>query len=736
LTSAIADVPAPTVPRGPSTPLVALVALLVAAAAALQPVRPIGAAAVAVLLGAVGHGLLGTTTASWPGALRLGVALAVPYAALGAVALAAADVGAFGPEVLATAALALVAATWRTARGAASRVAPGTLVVLALVGAGAATIPAYAFDLGGRDAGHYVLTSERLRDEGRMTVRPDPVVEDGLRRFGGTGQLGLDRDRPLPGLFVTRGGDLVPHGYHLAPAAMAAGATVTGGGGQWVITLGGVIVVLLVGALAQLLVRPARRRLAGGVAMALMASNAALVYFSRYPMTEVVAATTLLGGGVLGAVALRGGGRRAAAAAGLLLGSAALVRPDAWPLLVVGPLLASVLARRRSGAATWLAIGFVPAVAYAAARAALVTDGYTAENVARVVDVVGGVAIVVAIAIATTAVVVGAALRARRPPPAPAPRWVVGVARVARSRPSRRAAAVVVAVVGTSVALAPPTEGLEIFATYATPPTVLLVTAGVVAALLGLVRPPRSALAAAPIVIAGVIALAFVSGRPQVVVADQYWTARRYLPAALPVTVALAGATVAWLWSAIEAARVTRRLRGVVASVLGASVVVALGLSMWAARPAVTVTEYDGVPEQVDRIDALIDRAAGPGGRPLVLVGPDDTAWAALGPALASRGRAVVTTGPGGLTATPPRLELGDPTLLRWLHAVARTRPVLVVAAGASIRSLFDGAVDADARLVGRATLSIRHVDRRVGGPPRGEGVDATTLAIVRLWGP
>ncbi|MGE4428697.1 MAG: hypothetical protein AB7G37_19760, partial [Solirubrobacteraceae bacterium] len=728
--------------RSLPTGIVAAVALLLVAVAALQPVRPVGAAAVVVLLGTLGHGVLGAPTAGWPGPLRLGTALAVPYVGFGAVALAAADLGAFGPVVLAAVALLLVAVTVRTARGPAARIAPATLLTLALIGAGTATIPAYAFDLGGRDAGHYVLTGERLREEGRITVRLDPGVAEALARFGSQGHLGLDRNRPLPGLFVTRGGDLVPHGYHLAPAAMASGATVTGGGGQWVITLGGVIVVLLAAALAQLLVRPAQRRLAGGVALALMAANAALIYFSRYPMTEVVAATAVVGGGVLGAVAVRGGSARVALASGLLLGLAPLVRPDAWPLIVAAPLVALLLARRRSAATWWLAVGFVPAVAYATARAVFVTDGYTAENVGRVVDVVGGVQIVVAIAAVAVGAVIAAAWWAWRHP-ARTVRTAIedGSAGIPVGLPValRRLLALLVAVAGLVVALVPPTEGLEIFVTYATVPAVLLVTAGLVAVLLGVVTVPRTAVAAVPVLVLGAVALALVSGRPQVVVADQYWTARRYLPAALPVTVALASATLALLWGATRPAGAAAmpwigRARPLVAVGLGVVVAGALGLSLWAAGPAITVTEYDGVPEQVDRIDALIDRAADPGSSPLILAGPDDTAWTALGPALAARGRAVMTTAPGALAATPPRLEIADPRLVRWLRAQADRRPVLVLASGASIRRLFDGTIDARATLVDRATLSVRHVDRRVGGPPRGESTDTTTVSVVRLW--
>lgn len=705
------------------TRVAAPVALVAAVLAAQLPVRPLGAAAVAVLVGLAGHGLVGSATGRLPWAARTGVAVGAGFLVAVVPLLGLADAGWFGPLGVAAVGL-LLALCAAAGPGRARRVGALPVVLLALAGATAATIPAYAFDVGGRDAGFYVMTSQHLRAEGALDLPLDADVRAGLERTGGT--LGVADDRPLPGFFVrdsdARGTvSIVPHGYHLTPAAMAGGATVTGGGGQWVITLLGGVLALLAAGAAALLVRPGLRTAATIAAGALLAGNAALIYFSRYPMTEVPSGVVLLTAGLAAAAALRGAGPRAAVLAGAALGAAPLVRPDAWPLLVVAPVAALLLLRADRASARGFAAGLVPLVAVAALRALTASRGYTLETIGYVLGGVSPTAVVLALAIGAA----GSSAATALAPAVLVRRALDRVGSAVDGVRVRRATAVVVIVAAVVEAVHPPALGLEILQEYATRPGVLLAGAGVAGLLLSPAEDRRRLVPLLPLLALAVVALALVARDPQVLVPDQYWTARRYLPVALPVGAALGGLAVALAWGARRRGR-----PGPAVAVLAALLTVgALAGSLSDARQAITTVEFDGVPERVEQIDALIT-----GDDPLVLMGPGYTAWGVLGPALELRqDRDVVMLRAAGDDDAQRVATLDDPVFSRWLGGVARRRAVYLVTANVPPFGIASNAADVRPQSVGSVNLPITQIDQRVGGPPTGHRTQTDLIAVYRL---
>lgn len=699
--------------------------MLLALVASLTPVRPFGAAAVAVLLGVAGHGLVGAATGRLPWAARGGVAVGAGFLTAAVPLLALADAGWFGGLGVAVVGLLLVLAGC-SGSGPARRVGALPVVLLALAGAGAATLPAYAFDVGGRDAGFYVMTSHHLQDDGGLRMTLDADVREGMDRAA-PGTLGIDDDVPLPGFFV-RESDvrgtvaIVPHGYHLTPAVMAGGGTVTGGGGQWVITLLGGVLVLLAAGAAALLVRPGLRVAASVAAGALLAADAALIYFSRYPMTEVPSGVVLLTAGLAAAAALRGAGPRAAVLAGAALGAAPLVRPDAWPLLVVAPVAALLLLHRDRAAARAFTGGLVPLTALAGLRALTASREYTDETIGYVLGGVSPAAIVLALAVGSA----GAALAIAAVVPAPLVRRVLdGAHRRADGERTRRLLAAVVLLAALVVAVHPPSLGLEILRTYATPPGILLAGAGVAGLLLTAPPERRRLLPLLPLLALAVVALALVARSPQVLVPDQYWTARRYLPVALPVGAALAGLAVALAWGVRGRGRRGRAL-AVATPILA---VTALALSLSDARQAIGTTEFDGVPARVAEIDGLLQ-----GDDPLVVVGPGYTSWGIVGPALRLRqDRDVVMLRSARDGADDRTATLDDPRLSRWLSDVARRRPVYLVTANVAPFRIATNAAELRPETVGQVSLPITQIEQRVGGPPRRHDTTTDLVAVSRL---
>lgn len=708
--------------------LVAIVALLVAAVASLTPVRPLGAAAVAVLVGVAGHGLLGRATGALPWAARSGLQVGAGVLVAVVPLLALADAGRFGPVGVALVGVLLVGAS-AAGGGRARRVGATSVVLLALAGAVAATIPAYAFDLGGRDAGFYVLTSEHLRSDGGLEIPVDPDVRDGVARDA-RGTLGIDDEKPIAGFFpgATDGrgtATIVPHGYHLTPAAMAGGATVTGGGGQWVVTFLACALVLLAAGAAALLVPRRLRTLAAVAAGALLAGNAALVYFARYPMTEVPSGVLLLTAGLAAAAALRGDGGPSpvvpAVLAGAALGVAPLARPDAWPLLVVTPLFALLLLRVGPHAARGFAAGLLPLVVLAALRALTVSDAYTEETIGYVLGGVSPTAVVLALAVGAVATAGVACVL----PADPVRRAAATLLQSAEPRTVRRAAAGLAVLAALVVAIRPPALGLEILGRYATGPGLVLAAAGVALLALAPRADRRRVMPLVPLLGLALVAVALVARDPQVLVPDEYWTARRYLPVALPVGAVLGGVGVALARGRQGAGRPGLALAGGAAAL----VIGALAFSLSGARQALTTTEFDGVPARVEQVDALID-----GDDPLVVMGPGITSWAALGPALALRqDRDVVMLRSAREGADDRAATLNDPRMGGWLRRVAGRRPVYLVTANVPPFRVASDATIVQPEAVGTVTLPITQIEQRVGGAPRSHATRTDLITVYRL---
>jgi hypothetical protein len=164
----------------------------------------------------------------------------------------------------------------------------------------------------------------------------------------------------------------------------------------------------------------------------------------------------------------------------------------------------------------------------------------------------------------------------------------------------------------------------------------------------------------------------------------------------------------------------------VLAPLLG---VLALAGSLSDARQAIGTTEFDGVPERVDRIDALVT-----GRDPLVLVGPGYTAWGMVGPALALRQDRAVAMLRSAQDAGGQRVAtLDDPGFSRWLGGVARRRPVYLVTANVSPFNIATNAGDLRPVPAGTVSLPITQIDHRVGGPPTSHATQTDLIAVYRL---
>jgi hypothetical protein len=286
--------------------------------------------------------------------------------------------------------------------------------------------------------------------------------------------------------------------------------------------------------------------------------------------------------------------------------------------------------------------------------------------------------------------------------------------------------AALAALAAVLVAVHPPTTGLGILREYATRPGLLLAAAGLAVLLLA---PDgaraRGTAAFVPLFALAALALGLVAGDPHVLVPDQYWTARRYLPLPLPLLAVLGGVAVAHACALLPGAARSRAAAGVA----GLLLVAALAGSLSDARQALTVTEFDGVPEQVDGIDALIT-----GRDPLVLAGPAYTSWAVLAPSLALRSeRDVVMLGRREVERRPRTALLNAAGLGPWIASVARRRPVYLVTANVPLFGLtYDPRVLAP-RLVGSRPLAIRQIEHAVGHPPTTSATRTDLVSVFRL---
>jgi hypothetical protein len=630
-------------------------------------------------------------------------------AVVGLAALVLADLDLFRPlavwAIVAGSAIALGAA--RARRRQALDLSRGGVAALATLAIVPAAVPVAPFVYGGRDAGFYVLAADMIVHRGSMILH-DPLgahlpadLRPELTDFG----------TRILGVLPVSGDKVVPHGLDLLPATMAAGASLSGGRGLWVVCLGGVLMVLSTARLAQLLSPTRYATVAALVAAALLATNAALIYFSRFPMAETLSGGLLLAGCAAVAIAFKKRSAGAAFAAGVILCASLAARIDAYPVVLIVSAVAgwawAVMGARKVAVA--LAAGAAIPALVAGLHDEYVARWYTRALISQyIVD--GHRLTLKAVILVTVAVVVLIgllALAVERLPPLrgflkAGPDWLAPVA---------------VAVVGGALAnwllvvdLNHSSESLTLMRSYVQSPVLLLGLGGGVVVVVAAAREKRLAVVMVPLLLFAAAMLAYGS-EPKVSL-EQYWAARRFLPVQMPVVSALAGASIAVLLSHLSS-RGTRRV--VLAGALAATLVI-VGFSLNEAKPALSVTEYNGLDRQLD----TFNRRLGPPST-LVLAGLGEYTQARIAPALwLHYGRATVSVGRVNETplSPPVSVDLREPRLSRWILSEARRRPVVLITSLLAQRNPIVNTKQLAVRLRASQTFDIHIVERASGRPP------------------
>ena len=214
-----------------------------------------------------------------------------------------------------------------------------------------------------RDPGEYVNIAVKLSDSPSLRIR-DPQFE----QFNTKEKQALFLREPLehspfpevlPGFYLAdpQKGVLLPQFFHLYPLWLALCFKLWRFEGIFLFNvLVGSFSVLLVVALTEQL---SSSRILGWAAALLLATNAAQVWMSRSPFSEMLAQSFLLGGLTLLALAVRTGNKRLMALAGCVFGLSLFVRIDSVLILAgLGILLFCPVYQRR-----WL---FLPLIGFAA----------------------------------------------------------------------------------------------------------------------------------------------------------------------------------------------------------------------------------------------------------------------------------------------------------------------------------------------------------------------------------
>lgn len=601
--------------------------------------------------------------------LLLGSALA----AGGALLLA--DLGALYPAALAALLVVVAAAgllvTRRASHPGAVRPRPGRrdVALLALVAVLLVlALPPFEWVLGGRDPGTYVNAGLQMRAEHTTAPARDYVGEVPARVLPALTFWDPDEipGRPTPpppadpykrdlwpGFYLRKPDRVLPQGFHLYPALLAAAGAASGDEGLWVVPVLAVLVLLACALLAGRLAEGAWPGAAeAGTGVALVA-GLGFVWWARYPNAEMLAAALLVGGAWLWTLASRAGSRRLAAAAGALAGATLLTRPDAVILLPALALVALVLAilGRFGPAARWFGAGALATSALAATHAVAFGGPYL--NDVSVHSPAGWTAI--GAVLSAAALLAGAALRRREPIAAYLRRHQDTLARVVPI--AALIGLVAVAAVGNVEGWAP-LVWLRLH----------LGEAGLAAAAVGgavlMARLLRGGGSEGAWLLLLLAAITLVLYLPNAHISpDLPWGFRRFLPALVPVWAILCGIALSAALAAGKAIRVVATL----------VTVVALAQLISGLAPTLGHREYDGAGGTVDRLDSLLGH-----GDPLVLFGgPDETAHL-FGPAIGiGRGRAAF-----------PVDDLSRRGIVDWLIARSRLRRVLLVTHGGHLPPL------------------------------------------------
>jgi hypothetical protein len=609
----------------------------------VAPVLPIIAAAVAaVVVGRLGWGaLLAAAGADAPPRGRRGAsptpALLTAFALVSAVLFALADLGALtraglaGSLVAAGAASALVARRRGALRVGLASLPSDLAAAAALAGlavAIAAVLPPIDTTLAGSDSSVFLAASRELAARGRLVHEDELVVEMTLgerdrlfrNRFAGD-NTGPHARFPGGVMLVSAEHALVGfYFYHLFPAWLAGARLLAGE------SFLGTMALFAAVSLASLW-RAGRRPLGAAgatAACALLACFHPQAFFTRFPLSELLAQALFLGGLCALALALEREGRERLAhvvLGSLLWGALCLCRVDSLPLLWLGLATASLLPARSGLRARDWAVPLVVTGAFGALA--------LLHQLSHGIDYVGAIgnrelASSVAVAAARWPWLRGAALAALVLGGGAAVR-VVAADRAGRARVVVKgvALAVATATVASFLARLEPARVVRHVgwvASYATPFLLALLAAGAAHALASSFRSrggPALALAAALFV-----GPALCYAVDPMVVPEQPWAVRRFLPIVFPLLLLLA--VRGWKEAAERA--IGRRAGA-------ATAVLALAACAGFLRSSATLAGA-AAPPSLAAVHAL---AASLPPDALVLL-PDDSADLHLGPALAYAG--------------------------------------------------------------------------------------------------
>ena len=451
-------------------------------------------------------------------------------------------------------------------------------------------------------------------------------------------------------MYLQRPNGVVPQGFHLFPALLAAAGSASGDEGLWAVPALAAIVLLVCALFAGRLTegrRPAVAEAATGIALL---AGLGFVWWARYPTAELLDTAMLVGGAWLWTVAARSESGWAAGAAGFVTGASLMTRPDAVLTLVAIAALALALgvlgafgpqARRF---AAWFAI-----VGASIVHAAVFARRYL-EDVS--VHSPAGWGALAAAGIAAAGVAAAALYRRRE------------LASGIRSHSALLTRALPAAAVLGLLALVALGHARGWL-----PPLWLrwhLGEAGIALAVAGgavlFARLPRERGSEGAWLLLLLAAATLLLYLPDARISpDQPWGFRRFLPVLVPVWAVLCGAAAAALVDMRGRWRTPARVA------LAAVGVVALVQLLGGLAPTLGHREYDGAGEVVDRLDASLGS-----GRPLVLFGPHDVTLHRFGPAIGiGRGREAF-----------PVLALNRPRLVDWVTECTKARRVLLVTFG------------------------------------------------------
>jgi hypothetical protein len=530
--------------------------------------------------------------------LRLAASAGVATPVLVALAL----LGRFQTPFILGALLLCAVLAWALARGERLQVRPGRwdLGALALVlGAFALYARPAEYLINNRDPGVYAIIAAKLARTGELLTR-DPLVAAVLPFHP------FADGKKYPGFYI-HGTDLIVPQFMPGPFAWVGVGNVIGGvsASLYVVPVFGALAV----GMAYLLGRELFGRWAGMLGAALLAASYTQVWWARQPSSEVLAQFFVLAGLLLAARFARGAGPGTGALAGTLLGSALLVRVDAFVAWVGIIILFAHLLLVRRPARRWLWVGAPLALSGAAAALYLGTFG---SHYVRILHEDHGLdrALQLAPPLAVAALVCGGGLlTARR-------RWGAGLGRWLEARGGRLALAgalaLLAAVLWAYFVFPEPWESLDPrrgFNEYRSQVVVRMVwfltPAVAVLGAAGFALAARRLDSARAVFLAAVLAFGLLYALLPNVAPDLPWATRRFVPAVFPGICLIAG------YAVVEAGRFLESRFGFRAGVAGSGALAALALAgtVWTALPVLEVRELAGSGEQLERLERAIPEA-------------------------------------------------------------------------------------------------------------------------------